>query len=75
MRPRRSPCSQASASRSVWALASSSTSTSSAERIVEAVQRFADAGYTLLGLVQVGPEQDEFCDFYANQLGPALQAL
>ncbi|MCU1602049.1 MAG: F420-dependent oxidoreductase, family [Frankiales bacterium] len=39
---------------------------------LEKVQAFADAGFTQVALVQVGPEQQEFCDWYASDLKGAL---
>ena len=41
-------------------------------RYLEKVQAFADAGFTQVALVQVGPEQQEFCDWYAAELKGAL---
>lgn len=41
-------------------------------RYQEKVQAFADAGFTKVALVQVGPEQKEFCDWFASDLRPAL---
>jgi G6PDH family F420-dependent oxidoreductase len=45
------------------------------DRIVQSVKQFADAGYTELALVQIGPEQTAFCDYFARELGSALRAL
>jgi len=45
------------------------------EPIVRAVKQWVAAGFTELALVQIGPTQAEFCDFYARELGPALRAL
>ena len=42
-------------------------------RHVEAVQKFADAGFTHIYLHQVGPDQDGFFDFFERELGPALE--
>ncbi len=42
--------------------------------IVEAVQKFLDAGFTDVALVQIGPAQVEFCEFYARELARALGA-
>jgi hypothetical protein len=39
---------------------------------VEKVKTFADAGYSRIALVQVGPEQEAFCDWFASTLKPAL---
>jgi G6PDH family F420-dependent oxidoreductase len=41
--------------------------------IVEAVERFAQAGFTRVALLQIGEAQEEFCDFYARELSGALQ--
>src|SRR3954451_6343180 len=43
-------------------------------RYQEKVQAFADAGFTKVALVQVGPEQKEFCDWYASDLKQVLTA-
>jgi G6PDH family F420-dependent oxidoreductase len=45
------------------------------DAVVQSVKAWVDAGFTELALVQIGPEQDAFCDFYARELGPALRAL
>jgi G6PDH family F420-dependent oxidoreductase len=47
----------------------------SVDNIVQSVKQWADAGFTELALVQIGPEQAAFCDFVARELGPALRAL
>jgi G6PDH family F420-dependent oxidoreductase len=39
---------------------------------VEKAQAFEDAGFTHLAFVQVGDEQQEFCDFFASELKAAL---
>ena len=39
---------------------------------VEKVQAFADAGFSRIALVQVGPEQAEFCSWFTSTLRPAL---
>ena len=41
-------------------------------RYVEKVQAFAEAGFTQVAMVQVGPDQQEFCDWYASDLKAAL---
>ena len=41
-------------------------------RYAEKVQAFADAGFDRVAMVQVGPEQQEFCDFFASELKAAL---
>lgn len=45
------------------------------EKIVQSVSQFIDAGFTEVALVQIGPDQAAFCDFFARELGPALRAL
>jgi G6PDH family F420-dependent oxidoreductase len=42
---------------------------------VQAVKQFADAGFTQVAFVQIGPDQEAFCEFYANELAPALAKL
>lgn len=39
---------------------------------VETFRSFAEAGYSRIALVQVGPEQERFCDWFASTLKPAL---
>jgi G6PDH family F420-dependent oxidoreductase len=41
---------------------------------VARVQSFVDAGYSRVALVQVGDEQEAFCDWYGSTLKPALAA-
>jgi G6PDH family F420-dependent oxidoreductase len=41
-------------------------------RYQEKVQAFADAGFTKVALVQVGPDQQEFCDWYTSDLKQAV---
>ena len=43
------------------------------EPYVESIQAFKDAGFTELALVQIGPDQKAFCEWYANELRPALE--
>ena len=40
--------------------------------IVEAVKKYADAGFDRLYINQIGPHQAEFFSFFAHELGPAL---
>lgn len=47
----------------------------SQEPILETVQSFVDAGFSELALLQIGPDQAAFCDFFARELGPALRAV
>ena len=42
---------------------------------LDKLQAFADAGFDAVALVQVGPDQAPFCDWYAAELKPALQSL
>ena len=42
---------------------------------VEKVRAFAEAGYSRIALVQVGPEQEAFCEWFASTLRPALADL
>jgi hypothetical protein len=45
----------------------------SPERHLEAIHRYVRAGYDHIILVQVGPQQNEFIEFYQRQLAPALR--
>ncbi len=40
---------------------------------VKSAQEFADAGFTELAFVQVGPDQAAFCEWFASTLRPALE--
>ncbi|MBA2610312.1 MAG: TIGR03557 family F420-dependent LLM class oxidoreductase [Actinobacteria bacterium] len=42
------------------------------ERYIEAIGRFASAGFTRVYLHQVGPDQDGFLRFYTDELAPAF---
>jgi G6PDH family F420-dependent oxidoreductase len=42
----------------------------SAELHVAAIEKYAEAGFDHLILVQIGPEQSAFCDFFARELAP-----
>ena len=44
----------------------------SAEHHLQAIDRYVTAGYDHIILVQVGPEQDKFTEFFEQQLAPAL---
>jgi G6PDH family F420-dependent oxidoreductase len=44
----------------------------SPERHLEAIDRFIQAGYDHIILVQVGPDQDAFFDLFEHELAPAL---
>jgi G6PDH family F420-dependent oxidoreductase len=45
----------------------------SAERHLEAIDRYLEAGYDHIILVQIGPDQDAFFDFFERELAPALR--
>ena len=45
----------------------------SPERHLEAIDRFVQAGYDHIILVQVGPDQDSFFDLFERALAPALR--
>jgi G6PDH family F420-dependent oxidoreductase len=45
------------------------------EPYVQAVKQFADAGFTHFAFVQIGPDQRQFCEWYATELKPALAGL
>jgi len=45
------------------------------EPYVQAVRQFADAGFTHFAFVQIGPDQRQFCEWYATELKPALAGL
>jgi G6PDH family F420-dependent oxidoreductase len=47
----------------------------SADGIVEGVRKFADAGFDQVALIQIGPAQREFCEFYATDLAGSLSEL
>ncbi len=42
---------------------------------VEKVQAFAAAGYSKVALVQVGPDQEQFCEWFTSTLKPAVADL
>jgi hypothetical protein len=44
----------------------------SLEHHVKAINRYVQAGYDHLILVQIGPEQDAFLDFFKRELASAL---
>jgi len=39
------------------------------------VKAFADAGYSKVALVQVGPDQEQFCEWFTSTLMPAVADL
>jgi G6PDH family F420-dependent oxidoreductase len=45
----------------------------SPDRHLKAIERFVKAGYDHIILVQVGPQQDAFIDFFARELAPAMR--
>jgi len=45
------------------------------EPYVEGVRKFTEAGFTEVALLQIGPYQDEFLDFYTRTLEPALAGI
>jgi hypothetical protein len=45
----------------------------SPERHLEAIDRYLQAGYDHIILVQVGPDQDAFFDLFERNLAPALR--
>jgi G6PDH family F420-dependent oxidoreductase len=45
----------------------------SVDRHLEAIDRFVQAGYDHLILLQIGPDQDRFCDLFERELAPALR--
>jgi G6PDH family F420-dependent oxidoreductase len=45
----------------------------SPDRHLRAIDRFVRAGYDHIILVQVGPQQDAFIDFFERELAPALR--
>jgi G6PDH family F420-dependent oxidoreductase len=45
----------------------------SAERHLEAIDRYLQAGYDHIILVQIGPDQDSFFAFFERELAPALR--
>ena len=44
----------------------------SVEPHLEAIAKFADAGFDLVYVHQVGPDQSGFIDFYAREILPAF---
>jgi G6PDH family F420-dependent oxidoreductase len=44
------------------------------EGYVDSARQFADAGFTELAYVQIGPDQAAFCEWFAQTLRPALDA-
>lgn len=65
----------AAASRNVSpeAVAHSISCGPSTERHIEAIERYVNAGFDHIILVQVGPEQERFIDFFKCELAPALR--
>jgi hypothetical protein len=46
----------------------------SAERHLQAVKKYIDAGFDHIVLTQIGPEQDYFLDMFEKELAPALRS-
>lgn len=46
----------------------------SAEHHLEAIDRYVQAGFDHIILLQIGPDQDYFFDFFERELAPALRA-
>jgi G6PDH family F420-dependent oxidoreductase len=46
---------------------------SSAERHLQAIDRYIQAGYNHIILVQIGPNQEEFLEFFKRELAPNLR--
>ena len=44
------------------------------EKHLEAIQRFADAGYDYVFIHQIGPEQEGFFEFYERNILPNRQS-
>jgi G6PDH family F420-dependent oxidoreductase len=45
----------------------------SAERHMQAIDRYIQAGYDHIILTQIGPDQDEFLEFFERELAPNLR--
>ena len=45
------------------------------DAIVAAAKQYADAGFDRLYISQIGPAQDEFFEFVASDLAPALESI
>jgi G6PDH family F420-dependent oxidoreductase len=46
----------------------------SADKHLEAIDKYVQAGFDHIILTQIGPEQEAFMDFFASELAPALKA-
>lgn len=46
----------------------------SPDQHLKAIQPYVDAGFDHIVLVQVGPEQQAFCEFFQRELAPVLRA-
>lgn len=44
----------------------------SPEPHLKAIEKYVEAGFDHVVLVQIGPQQDEFMEFFANRLAPAI---
>jgi hypothetical protein len=45
----------------------------SAERHLQAIDRYIQAGYDHIILTQIGPDQDGFLEFFERELAPNLR--
>ncbi|MEJ0068535.1 MAG: TIGR03557 family F420-dependent LLM class oxidoreductase [Pseudomonadota bacterium] len=63
----------ASAHVSQAAVAEAITCGPSRDHHLEAIDRYAQAGFDHIVLVQIGPEQDKFIEFFERELAPALR--
>lgn len=45
------------------------------EPYLEKLRAFRDAGYSKIALVQVGPDQERFCEWFTSTLQPAVAQL
>ena len=57
----------------VEVIAEKITCGSSADRHLQAIGKFVDAGFDHIILVQIGPDQEYFFDFFARELAPMLR--
>jgi hypothetical protein len=46
----------------------------SAEKHLQAIDKYLQAGFDHIILTQIGPQQEAFVDFFARELKPALRA-
>jgi hypothetical protein len=43
------------------------------QRHIEAIKKYADAGYEHIWIHQIGPNQEEFLKFYEREIFPSLK--